>query len=189
MKITNSIKELITDLNDGKIVCFKTDTIWGLSANPFNKKSIENLYLLKQRDLNKPFIFLIKENENLQNIIRNFDSYKQEITKEKWPGPVSIIFDFNKSCKLLDFYQQKDTIALRMPKDKVCQNILKNIDYPLPSTSVNLEGQNPINTFEDIVMFLKDKNVTILKSPDNSEQKASEIIKFDKNNNIIVVRK
>ncbi len=188
MKITESIEELITDLKDGKIICFKTDTIWGLSVSPYNQSAIESLYKLKKRDLAKPFIFLIKDNENIKKYVCNFNKKKKDIIKNLWPGPVSIVFDFNKKSNLLSFYENKETIALRMPKNDLCQKILKKIDFPLPSTSVNFEKEEPLDSFEEVTRFLQGKNVTVFKSLKENKSLASKIIKFNENDNIYVIR-
>ena len=61
MIINNTIEELVTQVNTGNIICFKTDTIWGFSAKSTDYKAIKNLYKIKNRKPDKPFIFLIKE--------------------------------------------------------------------------------------------------------------------------------
>lgn len=186
MKVTNNITDIVNDLNNGKIVCFKTDTIWGLSANPFDKHAIEELYRIKKRDMSKPFIFLIKQNEVLENYI-NVLKEEKIITKKVWPGPVSIIFNYNNNSNLLSFYSENKTIALRMPKNNTCQKILQLITYPLPSTSVNIEGATPLDTFEEVKNFLKNEDVTILKSVSKPKNKSSLLIKLD-NGKITVLR-
>ena len=63
MIISSNTNEIANALNNNQVVCFKTDTIWGLSANPTNKEAVKNLYTFKQRNVDKPFIFLIKKSE------------------------------------------------------------------------------------------------------------------------------
>ena len=189
MKITNNIEELISDLNNGKVICFKSDTIWGLSANPYNRIAVNHLYKIKQRVLNKPFIFLIKKGENIENFITPPHLEERKIINKLWPGPISIIFNYNNQSDLLQFYTEQKTIALRMPKNKLCQNILNKLDYPLPSTSVNIEGKEPINNFRDIIKFLKDEDVTILKNINKTNNFISSTLIKIENNKINVIRK
>ena len=189
MKITNRIDEIVKDLNNGKVVCFKTDTIWGLSANPYDKNALEKLYKLKHRDFSKPFIFLIKDEENIESFVNKLPDMQEDLTKKVWPGPISVVFDFNKNNDILNFYSNKETIALRKPKNKICQKILSKLNYPLPSTSVNIEGNAPLNYFEEIKEFLKDEDVTILNQKNyNKKEIASTLIKLE-NNTIKVLRK
>ena len=189
MKITSDINSFINDLNNGKVVCFKTDTIWGLSANPNNFEALKNLYEIKKRSLDKPLIFLIKQNEKIEKITQPLSNFEKDVIKKYWPGPVSIIFNINKKSSYLDFYENKKTIALRQPKNEICQTILNKIDYPLPSTSVNIEGEKPINNFVQIKKFLKNKDVTILKIKNyNRGLKSSALIKIE-NNKVVFLRK
>lgn len=189
MKVTKNIEEFINDLNNGKVVCFKTDTIWGLSANPYDKRAIEELYKIKNRDINKPFIFLIKKDDDIEKYTTKLTIEEKNIIKKIWPGPVSIIFNYNKNSKLLQFYNTQKTIAIRNPKNILCEKILSNIAYPLPSTSVNIEGMEPFNNFKEIKNFLKDKDVTVFYSKTkNKEAISSTLIKFE-NKQIVIIRK
>ena len=96
MIINNDINKLIDYINSGNIICFKTDTIWGFSANPKNEKSIKNLYRIKNRNPDKPFIFLIKENQDLNNLVDNLNEIEKKLIKTFWPGPLTIIFNAKK---------------------------------------------------------------------------------------------
>lgn len=162
MIINNNIPEFITNINNGKVVCFKTDTIWGFSADSGNKEAIENLYKIKNRNLDKPFIFLIKKNENLENIVKNISPNAQKLINTFWPGPLTLIFEAKENLSFLTPYKNTKTIALRMPNNELCQNILQQIPYPLPSTSVNSEGQPSLNSFEDITSSFSSKDFCIL---------------------------
>ena len=189
MKITNNVDEFVKDLINGKVVCFKTDTIWGLSANPFAFEALKKIYEIKKRSLDKPFIFLIKNNEDLSKITKPLSNLENKILKKYWPGPISIIFEYNKNCSLLNFYQNKQTVALRKPKDENCQTILEKINFPLPSTSINVEGNRPINNFIEIKKFLKNEDVTILKlNGKRGKSRSSSLIKVE-NNKIVFLRK
>ena len=189
MIINNTIEELVTQVNTGNIICFKTDTIWGFSAKSTDYKAIKNLYKIKNRKPDKPFIFLIKENQNLSEIVENINEIEQKLINAFWPGPLTIIFNAKKDLDILKPYKENKTIALRMPKDERCQKLLSKLTYPLPSTSVNYEGQEPLNIFEDIIKTFKDENFAILKQNNNIKNKevSSTIVRVI-NNNVEVLR-
>ena len=189
MIINNTIEELATQVNTGNIICFKTDTIWGFSAKSTDYKAIKNLYKIKNRKPDKPFIFLIKEKQNLSEIVENINEIEQKLINAFWPGPLTIIFNAKKDLDILKPYKENKTIALRMPKDERCQKLLSKLTYPLPSTSVNYEGQEPLNIFEDIIKTFKDENFAILKQNNNIKNKevSSTIVRVI-NNNVEVLR-
>lgn len=175
MIISSNTNEIANALNKNQVVCFKTDTIWGLSANPTNKEAVKNLYTFKQQNVDKPFIFLIKKDEDLSKIVKSISPTEQKLINTFWPGPLTIIFKAKNNLDILSHYTQKQTIALRMPNDSLCQELLAKINYPLPSTSVNIEGQPFLNSFEEIIKTFKDNDFVIYKI-ENSNTKVSSTI-------------
>ena len=176
MIISSNTNEIADALNKNQAVCFKTDTIWGLSANPTNKEAVKNLYTFKQRNVDKPFIFLIKKDEDLSKIVESISPTEQKLINTFWPGPLTIIFKAKNNLDILSHYTQKQTIALRMPNDSLCQELLAKINYPLPSTSVNIEGQPFLNSFEEITKTFKDNDFVIYKLENNNTKVSSTIV-------------
>ena len=179
MIINNNIEELINQANSGNIICFKTDTIWGFSAKPTDENSIKNLYKIKNRNPDKPFIFLIKKEQDLLQIVDSLSETEKKLINTFWPGPLTIIFNAKKNLDILKPYKENKTVALRMPKDELCQKLLSKLDYPLPSTSVNYEGQQPLNDFNEIIENFKNENFAILQQNKNSKSQevSSTIVK------------
>ena len=188
MIIKNDIEKLTTFINLGKVACFKTDTIWGLSANPLNKTSLQALYSLKQRQIDKPFIFLISKNFNLKQVVKNISPLEQKLINNFWPGPLTIIFEAKENLPILSYYQNKQTIALRMPDDNTTQNILSKLNYPLPSTSVNLENNPPLNSFEEIYNNFYNENIVLFNSNEKTNENISSTIVKVEDNNIKILR-
>ena len=188
MIINKNIQQLTENVKNGKIICFKTDTIWGLSANPNNKECIQNLYKLKQRELDKPFIFLISKNQNLNKLVESISSLEQKLIDNFWPGPLTIIFKAKENLPILSHYNNQKTIALRMPDDPLTQHILSGLDFPLPSTSVNLQNKPPLNDFNEIYSNFNNTNINILKDFTNFSQNASSTIVSVENNKINILR-
>ncbi len=174
MIINYNVDDFVYNLNKGKIACFKTDTIWGFSAASDNKEAIENLYKIKKRNLDKPFIFLIKKNQNLLDLVKTIPPKAQKLINKFWCGPLTIIFEAKENLPLLAPYKNKKTIALRMPEDELTQQILGKLSYPLPSTSVNTEGQPALNSFEEISKTFGKEDFCILSKVGFSETNSKE---------------
>ena len=179
MIINKNIDDLVNQVNSGNVICFKTDTIWGFSAKSTDYKAITNLYKIKNRNPDKPFIFLIKKDQDLRALVENLNETQKKLIDAFWPGPLTIIFNAKQNLDILKHYKDNKTIALRMPEDELCQNILSKLDYPLPSTSVNHEGQKPLNNFDEIVKNFKNENFAILQQDSslNNKEISSTIVK------------
>lgn len=184
----NNIDKIINHLNNNQVVCFKTDTIWGLSANPKSSTAIKNLYTIKQRNLDKPFIFLISKNQDLNCLVENINTTEQKLISHFWPGPLTIIFKAKENLDILQNYTQKQTIALRMPNDELCQELLQKIDYPLPSTSVNVEGNPSLNKIEDIKKEFAKEDICLLNKNTQTDKNISSTIVMCNNNEINILR-
>lgn len=184
MIISNDVDDFVTQIENGNVVCFKTDTIWGFSANSKNIKAIQKLYEIKHRNLDKPFIFLIKKGQDLTELVKTIPPQAQMLIDKFWCGPLTIIFEAKENLDILKPYKNNKTIALRMPQDELTQQILNKLDSPLPSTSVNIEGQKSLNSFYEIKEMFSEQNFCILENTSNNQTKniSSTIVSFASGN-------
>jgi L-threonylcarbamoyladenylate synthase len=132
------IKKAVEIIDQGGIVIFPTDTVYGIGCNPYNKKSVERIYNIKSRNISKPFPILVHSKEIAEKIAF-FDEYSKKIAEQFWPGPLTIIL------KLTDENLKKslnvvDKIALRVPNHKCTLDLLKKCNF-LVGTSANISGQ------------------------------------------------
>ena len=145
--------KLSKDDISGKVLCFTTDTVWGVGVVVDNNLSsgLNKIYQMKKRDLNKPLAVLTS---NLEEIKKHV-VYDQDIedVMNKWPGALTIIFK-----KKDDFFNELtdfDTIALRIPNNHVSLSILDYLGF-IATTSVNLSNSEPLNNKDDIEKYFSE---------------------------------
>ena len=132
----------------GKIFIYPTDTIYGIGGNPFDEKAVKRIIDVKGRDENKKFIWLLSDFEKLFNYVEVENEKHIDFLQSVWPGPVTIILSLNsRASEIIG----TDTVAIRIPDDEFCKKFLSEIRQPLISTSVNFQGQAPLNNVEQIV--------------------------------------
>ena len=78
-------------LKEGAIGVIPTDTIYGICTSAFNKKSVEKVYKLRKRNLNKPCIILISNLEDLKKFNIRLTLWQKKILEKLWPGKVSVV--------------------------------------------------------------------------------------------------
>ncbi len=61
-------------INQGGIVVFPTDTVYGIGCNPYNKESVRKIYEIKSRDISKPFPVLVYSKDIAERIVY-FDEF------------------------------------------------------------------------------------------------------------------
>jgi L-threonylcarbamoyladenylate synthase len=176
MNFNIEIPIIINTLNNNGVILCPTDTIWGLSCDAKNRIAIEKVFELKNRPPNKSCIVLMKNEEMLKNFVKDippaYYALKKEVKK-----PTTFIFTSNGILKQ-PICSAENTIAIRMPNDDFCQEILHQFNTPIISTSANLSGETAPQNFSFINSIIK-KNVDYVvqyKQNDASEKSASAII-------------
>ncbi|MBQ8845261.1 MAG: threonylcarbamoyl-AMP synthase [Clostridia bacterium] len=179
----DNIEKITYAIQNGQVCIFMTDTIYGLHCDAENNQAIEMLYKIKKRDKSKSFILLIPENYSLDNLVSNLSNKAKRIIEKIWPNPITLIFDLKEDNSLGHALKERGTIAIRMPKDNLCQNILQKLNKPIVSTSVNLSGEKNLLTAEEIESSFNEGISYLLKSQHEDRiSKPSTIIDLTKEN-------
>ncbi|MBS1267643.1 MAG: Threonylcarbamoyl-AMP synthase [Nitrosopumilus sp.] len=133
------IAKVIEKINQGGIIIFPTDTVYGIGCNPFNEKAVKKIYEIKSRDVSKPFPVLVYSKEIAERIAL-FDEFTKRIVEKFWPGPLTLILklidnDLKKSLNL------NEKIAIRVPNNKCTLEVLKKCNF-LVGTSANISNES-----------------------------------------------
>jgi L-threonylcarbamoyladenylate synthase len=140
---------LIVDfLRKGKVVAYPTDTIYGLGCSAFSKKAATKIYRLKGRENNKALLVLISDFKMLR---RFFAVNKKQLVylHKVWPGKVSVIL--NKKDALPEYISAgMSSAAVRLPKNVFLTKMIRELDAPLVSTSLNKSGEKPCENINDL---------------------------------------
>ena len=96
------IGKAVDILKSGGIIAYPTDTYYGIGCDIMNKKAIEKIYLLKQRDKNKPFSFICDSLKNI-SMYAKVSNYAYKTMKRLLPGPYTFILEGSKMVpKIMD---------------------------------------------------------------------------------------
>lgn len=132
-------------LQNGGIIAYPTEGVYGLGCDPFNHNAIMKLLHLKQRATDQGFILLISQWSQLQNLVDTsmLTEREYDIARKLWPG-VTLIFP--RAAHLSPLLTGNHAgIAIRMTTHAIAARLCR--DNPLISTSANISGmpvcQNP----------------------------------------------
>ena len=199
-KIIDKVSEFLK--NGGVVIC-PTDTVYGFLAYARNKKAVERIYKIKKRPGSKPLSVFVKDLKMAKELA--------EISKEQakiltlrfrsgqakfWPGKYTFILKRKKFPEVrprgvLRLYGvAKDTIAIRIPKYKFLNDLLKKINRPLVQTSVNISGQEPFKSINAILTTFGKSRLLglIIEGGSANNAKPSKIIDLT-GNKIKILRK
>ena len=154
--ITQKRDNLMQALQDGRLCLHPTDSIPGLGFDPFNHNGAAKLRQVKGKRSGKTFIGLVSSLEKALALWQPLPTPWIRALSSLWPGPLSVIAAA--SNKAPPVMVANDSIALRVPllaeSNRYMAEVLACLSYPLPSTSVNQTGCEPLKSMSAAKEFL-----------------------------------
>lgn len=195
MKIYNWEKEInkyelvdvVEVLNEGGIVIFPTDTVYGVACNCRNEESIKKLFEIKKRPMYKPINVLTDDISKIKLITKKVHDKEKRLIEKYMPGALTVIMEKNEEIPNI-LTAGLETIGVRIPNNKIALSILEKFDYPLAVTSVNISGEKDGIEVDDFIDEFEDKVDIIIDGGKSEIGIPSTIVKVT-DDNIEVVRK
>jgi len=128
------VRKVIEVLENGGLIAYPTDTVYGLGCDLFNQEAIRKIYRLKKMEGKKPLSFICAD---LKDISRYafVSNYAYKMMKKLLPGPYTFILKATKLVPKIAMTKQ-NTVGIRIPDNKICLTLVKELGHPIISTSV-----------------------------------------------------
>jgi tRNA threonylcarbamoyl adenosine modification protein (Sua5/YciO/YrdC/YwlC family) len=135
-------------LNDGGLIIYPTDSVYGLGCDLFNKSAVEKIYRIKGNDKRKLLSFICPDLKGISEyaFVSNA-AYK--IMRRLLPGPYTFILGATRQVPRI-LLERRKTVGIRVPDNIVCQALLAEFGKPIISTSASLQDQNFLNDPDEI---------------------------------------
>lgn len=137
------IDKAVDILKEGGVIAYPTDTIYGFGCDMYNKKAIQRIYQIKQRDLKKPFSFICSDLKNI-SLYAQVTNQAYKIMKRCLPGPYTFILLGTKLVPRIMLTKRK-TVGIRVPNNNISLALVKGLGHPIVSTSVGLSGKDVLS--------------------------------------------
>jgi len=136
--IHSNIEKAKKYLSNNDVVAIPTETVYGLAGNAYSDIAVKKIFSLKKRPRNNPLIVHYHNLFQLENdCILNKDFFL--LYKKFCPGPLTFVLKLKKKSKISKFVtNNKKTLAIRFPKQKLVIKLIKNLSYPLAAPSANI---------------------------------------------------
>lgn len=134
------IKEAAGILQQGGLVAFPTETVYGLGANGLSEESCKKIYEAKGRPSDNPLILHIGNIDQLKTIASEITPLAKKIMDAFWPGPLTLIFK-KKPCVPDSVTGNLDTVGIRFPSGKIAQALINQANLPIAAPSANSSGK------------------------------------------------
>ena len=127
-------------LRRGGLVAFPTETVYGLGADAFNADAVRQIFVAKGRPLDNPIIVHIASVADLKALASNVPEVAGKLIERFWPGPLTLILKKAPGVPD-DVTGGLDTVAVRMPQNKIALALIKALGHPIAAPSANLSGR------------------------------------------------
>ena len=136
--VQSNIKKAKKYLDKNHCVSIPTETVYGLAGNAYSDIAVKKIFSLKKRPRNNPLIVHYHSLFQLENdCILNKDFFL--LYKKFCPGPLTFVLKLKKKSKISKFVtNNKKTLAIRFPKQRLVRKLIKSLDYPLAAPSANI---------------------------------------------------
>jgi L-threonylcarbamoyladenylate synthase len=132
------------------------------------------IYAAKQRPFNKPIPILLADSSDLRQVVRTIPAVAQTFINEYWPGPLTLLLP--KHPDLPAEISNNDSVAVRIPNNRVGRDIIRAAGGALAVTSANLSGQEPAETAVDALNKLAGWVTAVVDDGPSPHAEASTIL-------------
>ena len=178
------IRKSVEIIENGGVIIFPTDTVYGIGCNPYNANAVKKIYQIKSREKTKSLPVLASSIEIVKQITI-IDEFTEKIVKKYWPGPLTLILKL-KDKNLKKSLNLEDKIAVRIP-NSVCTLKLLNKCNLIVGTSANVSGDSSFTNPQECMKNVKNYDVFVDGGTITSKGE-STIIEIE-NEKIHVIRK
>jgi L-threonylcarbamoyladenylate synthase len=133
---------------DGGVIAFRTDTFYGLGADPFNRDALRRVNELKGRD-GKPILVVISDENEAERFIASRSKLFDAVSARHWPGALTIVVQARPEVPD-ELTAGSGTVGLRLPDDEAVRSFIRACGGALTATSANLAGEPPARTAEEV---------------------------------------
>lgn len=176
-------------LAEGKLVCFPTETVYGVAASALNEQAVAQLLKAKGRAEGHPLTLAIKSAEDALDYVPNIPPVGQRLARRCWPGPMTLVLDDDDPDSVVKRLPPavrkavcpQGTIGLRVPAHPVIQSVMRLSPGPLALSSANRSGQADCVTAEQVVGALGDDVELVVDDGRSRYGQASSVVRIEQN--------
>lgn len=135
----------------GGVIAFRTDTFYGLGADPLNSTGVGRIKELKGREDNKPILLLISDLDVVDRFIEQSEFFKL-VAGRHWPAPLTLI-GVTRPAVPMELTAGTNSLGVRLPDDDDVRDFVRTCGGALTATSANISGEPPARTAKEVEKY------------------------------------
>jgi len=162
-------------VSSGGVIGFRTDTFYGLGADPFKESAVSRIRELKGRDDGKPILLLLSDLSGLDSFIAVKSHLFTRLTERFWPGPLTIV-GVAVSQLPETLTAGSNTIGVRLPNDETVRTLVRCCGGALTATSANVSGSPPAVTARSVADYFGESVDLIIDGGESTLREPSTVV-------------
>lgn len=185
--ITEEVQRAFDVIQQGGIILYPTDTVWGIGCDATNEEAVKKIYELKQREESKAMITLVNGDRMMHQIFKEIPEVAWQII-DLAEKPTTLILDGPRNVAK-NLVGADNTLGIRLVKEPFCFKLMERLKKPLVSTSANISGEPTPNSFSEISpAIVQGVDYVVNLYRDRQNGKPSTIIKLTMDSQVKVIR-
>ena len=177
--LKDEVSRALKVVQEGGIILYPTDTIWGIGCDATNAAAVQKIYQLKHREESKSMIVLLDTENKLESYVSEVPGVAYDLI-EFADNPLTLIMPGAKNVAA-NLIAADGTLGLRVCRHPFVQQLIQRLRKPLVSTSANISGQASPQYFMQVSQQIIDgvDYVVDIDQHDTTPRKPSTIMKLD----------
>ncbi len=182
------IKRCVHVLEQGGVILYPTDTIWGLGCDALNNAAVDKVFSIKQRPDNKSLIVLLADAKDILQYVATPHPDIIDIVNS-FDRPTTVVYD-NALGFPDNIVHEDGSIGIRVTTDAFCKALIKRLGKPIVSTSANISGAPSAPFYAEVSDAIKNAaDYTVqYRQDDRTPAQPSRIVKINDDGNLHIIR-
>ncbi|ALH94626.1 L-threonylcarbamoyladenylate synthase [Acinetobacter equi] len=156
--ITTSATEAATLLQQGKVLAYPTEAVWGLGCDPYNENAFQEILRLKQRPIEKGVILLAGHISQVEHLLASLSEEMREKVIQSWtdrkPTERATTWLLPAGDHIPTWIKGAHTkVAVRVTTHPLCVALCRAFNGFIVSTSANTAGLSPARSLQDATLY------------------------------------
>jgi L-threonylcarbamoyladenylate synthase len=169
------LQKVARTIQGGGVIAFRTDTFYGLGADPFDRAAVQRIKELKGREDNKPILIVISDLDQVERFIASPSQAFRLLWEEFWPGALTLIGNARAEVPE-EITSGSGTIGVRLPHDERVRALVRACGRALTATSANPSHEPPATTAQAVQNYFGDSIDLIIDDGESQTDAPSTVV-------------
>ena len=172
---TESLQQAANLILSGGVIAFRTDTFYGLGADPLNQGAVHRIKELKGREDNKPILIVISDYDQLERFITSSSRTFQVLAQKFWPGALTLVGSARTELPP-EITAGSKSVGVRLPNNDRVRALVKACGGALTATSANPAHAAPAATAQQVQDYFGDAIDLIVDDGEAQTDRPSTVV-------------